>query len=259
MNVAILGHGFCGKATERMLRTSDSINRIQIQDPKYKQKISPDEWDLIDYAFVCVPTPLVQNYSVMDHFYNGNEFDMSIIHKAIECVPDRTRIVIRSTVGPDNLEEGWIHWPEFLRENNWEEDADDKTIPLVFGIETDDPALSDLAWLFKDRNGVMVSPKVAAIYKLSRNAMLAAKVTMANYIHRVCEDQDASYHDVSKLLKEYANLGTSHWDVPGPDGQYGFGGSCFPKDTTHFSSIMCEGSGPSNIFTHVLRCNERSL
>ena len=68
MNVAILGHGFCGKATERMLRTSDSINRIQIQDPKYKQKISPDEWDLIDYAFVCVPTPLVQNYSVMDHF-----------------------------------------------------------------------------------------------------------------------------------------------------------------------------------------------
>ena len=59
MNVAILGHGFCGKATERMLRTSDSIKRIQIQDPKYKQRISPDEWDLIDYAFVCVPTCLL--------------------------------------------------------------------------------------------------------------------------------------------------------------------------------------------------------
>ena len=258
MNVAILGHGFCGKATERMLRTSDSIKRIQIQDPKYKQRISPDEWDLIDYAFVCVPTPLIQNYSVMDHFYNGNEFDMSIIHKAIECVPDRTRIVIRSTVGPDNLEEGWIHWPEFLRENNWEEDADDKTTPLVFGIETDDPCMPDLAWLFKDRNAVMVTPKAAAIYKLSRNAMLAAKVTMANYIYRVCENQNVSYNDVSKILKEHANLGTSHWDVPGPDGQYGFGGSCFPKDTTHFSEIMCQGSGPSNIFKHVLRCNERS-
>ena len=82
MNVAILGYGFCGKATERMLRTCKEIKRIQIQDPKYDKKISPDEWDLIDYAFVCVPTPLIQNYSVMDHFYNGNEFDMSIVHKA---------------------------------------------------------------------------------------------------------------------------------------------------------------------------------
>ena len=26
-------------------------------------------------------------------------------------------------------------------------------------------------------------------------------------------------------------MGFSHWAVPGPDGKYGFGGSCFPKDT----------------------------
>ena len=25
-------------------------------------------------------------------------------------------------------------------------------------------------------------------------------------------------------------LGNSHWSVPGPDGDYGFGGHCFPKD-----------------------------
>ena len=25
-------------------------------------------------------------------------------------------------------------------------------------------------------------------------------------------------------------LGDSHWNVPGPDGKKGFGGSCFPKD-----------------------------
>ena len=256
MNVAILGYGFCGKATERMLRTCKEIKRIQIQDPKYDKKISPDEWDLIDYAFVCVPTPLIQNYSVMDHFYNGNEFDMSIVHKAIEDVPDRTRIVIRSTVGPDNLEKGWIHWPEFMRENNWEEDADDKSIPFILGVDHDDKdAINDLVWLMKDRDGVLVNPKVAATYKLSRNAMLAAKVTMANYIHKVCEEQNISYGSVAGLLKDHANLGTSHWDVPGPDGQYGFGGSCFPKDTTHFASML---GNQSNIFTHVLRCNERS-
>lgn len=25
-------------------------------------------------------------------------------------------------------------------------------------------------------------------------------------------------------------MGHSHWLVPGPDGKFGFGGSCFPKD-----------------------------
>ena len=252
MNVAVIGYGFCGKATERILRGVKEISRVQIVDPKYDAKISPDEWDLIDYAFICVPTPLKQNYSVMDHFYNGNEFDMSIVHEAIKIIPDRTKIVIRSTVGPNNLEDNWIHWPEFLRENNWEEDSDDKSIPFIIGA--DGATQSEMESWFTNRKTIFVSPKTAAVYKLSRNAMLAAKVTMANYIHKVCVEQNIEYSNVSSLLKEHANLGTSHWDVPGPDGEYGFGGSCFPKDTTHFASML---GNQSNIFTHVLRCNER--
>tara|TARA_B100000945_G_C20342574_1_gene578148 strand:- start:617 stop:1189 length:573 start_codon:yes stop_codon:yes gene_type:complete len=188
----------------------------------------------------------------MDHWYNGNEFDMSIIHEAIKVIPDRTKIVIRSTVGPNNLEDNWIHWPEFLRENNWEEDSDDKSIPFIIGA--DGATQSEMESWFTNRKTIFVSPKTAAVYKLSRNAMLAAKVTMANYINTVCVEQNIEYKNVSSLLKEHANLGTSHWDVPGPDGEYGFGGSCFPKDTTHFASML---GNQSNIFTHVLRCNER--
>jgi UDPglucose 6-dehydrogenase len=40
-------------------------------------------------------------------------------------------------------------------------------------------------------------------------------------------------HDYDKVV-EYATmdkrLGNSHWAVPGPDGDFGFGGHCFPKD-----------------------------
>jgi UDP-glucose 6-dehydrogenase len=32
-------------------------------------------------------------------------------------------------------------------------------------------------------------------------------------------------------------VGKTHWDVPGPDGDFGFGGKCFPKDTNHFASL----------------------
>ena len=33
-------------------------------------------------------------------------------------------------------------------------------------------------------------------------------------------------------ISEDARIGLSHMQVPGPDGYYGFGGMCFPKDTT---------------------------
>jgi UDPglucose 6-dehydrogenase len=33
-------------------------------------------------------------------------------------------------------------------------------------------------------------------------------------------------------LAEDNRIGLSHMQVPGPDGYYGFGGMCFPKDTT---------------------------
>ena len=32
------------------------------------------------------------------------------------------------------------------------------------------------------------------------------------------------------MLSYDDRLGKSHWSVPGPDGNLGFGGSCFPKD-----------------------------
>jgi UDPglucose 6-dehydrogenase len=33
------------------------------------------------------------------------------------------------------------------------------------------------------------------------------------------------------MLKRDPRVGDSHMQVPGPDGQFGFGGLCLPKDT----------------------------
>ena len=33
-------------------------------------------------------------------------------------------------------------------------------------------------------------------------------------------------------------IGYSHLKVPGPDGEYGFGGTCFPKDINSLIDIM---------------------
>ena len=40
-----------------------------------------------------------------------------------------------------------------------------------------------------------------------------------------------NYNKVKELFSSDGRLGSSHLDVPGPDGQRGYGGACFPKDT----------------------------
>ena len=248
--VAIIGHGFVGKATERLLKTSKHVGRIHIQDIKYKKRISPDEWDFIRYAFICVPTPLEHDVKVSSWEYEKNRFDMSHIEKATKDIPKKVQIVIRSTVGPENLQPEWIHMPEFLREKHWEKDIDDKSIPIMIGCPYDEELLD---W-FPDRTTLCLEPKEAAMYKLSRNAMLAAKVTLVNYLYKVCNAHNVDYENVKDMLKQYADLGDSHWDVPGPDGKFGFGGTCFPKDTTHFASL----TRGKNIFESILKINERT-
>jgi UDPglucose 6-dehydrogenase len=34
------------------------------------------------------------------------------------------------------------------------------------------------------------------------------------------------------MLTRDPRIGNTHMQVPGPDGQFGFGGHCFPKDTS---------------------------
>ena len=47
----------------------------------------------------------------------------------------------------------------------------------------------------------------------------------------VCDKLDIDYDKVIEYAQHDDRLGKTHWSVPGPDGDLGFGGHCFPKDT----------------------------
>jgi UDPglucose 6-dehydrogenase len=40
-----------------------------------------------------------------------------------------------------------------------------------------------------------------------------------------------SWEQFTDMLQRDKRIGDSHLRVPGPDGKFGFGGHCFPKDT----------------------------
>ena len=49
-------------------------------------------------------------------------------------------------------------------------------------------------------------------------------------MYHICEQVGIDYDKVVEYAIYDERLGKSHWAVPGPDGDFGFGGHCFPKD-----------------------------
>jgi UDPglucose 6-dehydrogenase len=49
-------------------------------------------------------------------------------------------------------------------------------------------------------------------------------------LHKV-SGAKTSWDQFTDMLQRDKRIGDSHLMVPGPDGKFGFGGHCFPKDT----------------------------
>jgi UDPglucose 6-dehydrogenase len=238
MNVAIIGYGFVGKATEYLLQKTNC--NIQIHDPALGHEC---DFETVEYAFVCVPTPST-----------GNELDITILQSVYEQYKDVCQLVIRSTIGPEQVElfSQAYTMPEFLRERCWKVDVDDPQLPLIIGMkETDD----ELVELFENVNKTVniCQPKEASMFKLMRNSALAMRVAVANEFYEICQREHVDYSFVSNLLSNDSWTGGTHWNVPGPDEQLGFGGSCFPKDLTHMRSLCYNDL---NIFETALAIND---
>jgi UDPglucose 6-dehydrogenase len=73
--------------------------------------------------------------------------------------------------------------------------------------------------------------------KYVTNCFLATKISFANEMYQICEKLDIDYDKVIEYSKYDERLGYSHWNVPGHDGDFGYGGHCFPKDLKALISL----------------------
>jgi UDPglucose 6-dehydrogenase len=120
--------------------------------------------------------------------------------------------------------------PEFLREGAAIQDFKH---PDRIVVGTDDArARTVMAELYRPLylNAapiLYVNRRTAELIKYASNAFLATKVTFINEIADLCEQVGADVQDVARGMGLDNRIG-SKFLHPGP----GFGGSCFPKDTT---------------------------
>ena len=242
--VGIVGCGFVGGAMYENFKECFEVAVWDTVEEKRTLNSFESFVDSSDIIFVCVPTPMKEN----------GECDISIVEDVIAKIANLDRrkyVVIKSTVPPGTTQRlaeshdmviGFN--PEFLTEANSYNDF--RHQPLII-IGTDDVALGAImTQMYYEFNAkvdivahvIVRSTKEAELFKYLANCFLATKVIFANEFKTLCDKIDVDYGRVAEVAVLDKRLGHTHWRVPGPDGKYGFGGSCFPKDTSallHFA------------------------
>lgn len=235
--IGIIGHGFVGKATDNGFTEVEKF----IVDPNYSTSID----DLVkfgpEFCFICVPTPMGAD---------GNQ-DSSILESVVREILDKipsTIIIIKSTVLPDVLlrlaseSEKVVFNPEFLREKYASEDFINAKF-LIFGGKLN--YCKKVSKLFHDFSSCLTNDYLyldiqgAAMIKYIINTYLATKVTFFNEVYQLHSSikAETTWEQMIEILSKDNRVGSSHMQVPGPDGRLGFGGACFPKDTTAFNNF----------------------
>ncbi len=236
--IGIVGRGFVGGAMYENFKNCFEVAVWDSVEEKRTLNSFESFVDWSDIIFVCVPTPMKEN----------GQCDVSIVEDVVAKIANLDRrkyVVIKSTVTPGTTERlAELHNmvigfnPEFLTEANSYNDF--RHQPLII-LGSDNTGLGTvMAQLYYEFNAkvdnvahvIQRSTKEAELFKYLANCFLATKVIFANEFKKLCDTVNVDYGRIAEVAVLDKRLGHTHWRVPGPDGQYGFGGSCFPKDTS---------------------------
>lgn len=99
---------------------------------------------------------------------------------------------------------------------------------------------------------IYVSRRTAELIKYASNAFLATKITFINEIADLCEQVGADVQEVARGMGLDNRIGAKFLH-PGP----GFGGSCFPKDTSALIKTAHDHGVPLRLVETVSAVNEQ--
>jgi UDPglucose 6-dehydrogenase len=97
----------------------------------------------------------------------------------------------------------------------------------------------------------------ASLVKYSINTFLATKVIYMNELALLAETHGYEWYDIARMINLDDRIGVSHMMVPGPDGTFGFGGMCFPKDTAALKKFSNDLNIDMSLLTAAIESNNR--
>lgn len=268
-SIAVIGQGFVGGSLTTVFSERGFNVYAYDKSGKYVKGALPSHGDVVagypgsiselvhdnefgatpDFSgvyFVCIPTPMRVDGSA----------DLSIVESVLDELskePGDRVAVVKSTIPPGSTE-SWnkkyestglrvVFNPEFLTEANALDDMRNQNRIILGGPR---PWINQVKQVFQTAFPnvplVKTSSTTAEMVKYLTNNFLTVKVAFANEMYQICQALELSgmsvdYDKVVEYAKYDERLGSSHWSVPGPDGKFGYSGSCFPKDINAMISV----------------------
>ena len=294
MHIAVIGSGYVGLVTgacfaefgvdvtcvdvdaEKIARLSEG--QIPIYEPKLDNLIAKNltagRLSFTTDIRAAVEQALVIFLAVGTPPKDDGSADLTQIHEVARSVAEYMNgykvIVTKSTVPVGTGESlrglirehqkrqinfGIVSNPEFLREGAA---IDDFMRPdrVVIGSR-DEEAIAIMRDLYRplfliETPFVITSLEAAELIKYAANAFLATKISFINEVALLCDEIGCDVHDVARGIGMDGRIGRKFLH-PGP----GFGGSCFPKDTSAFTSIAQKFGCEPLIVNAVIEVNRR--
>ena len=236
-NVGVIGGGFVGSAVAFGFGSSNSHDfnvRIYDIDPNKSTHDLQETVENSDFIFLCLPTPSKEDMSI----------DLTYIEKAMRDIselvdPFRQTIIIKSTVIPGTCRRlskkyglNIVSNPEFLTERRAKWDFVNAA-QVVIGSDEKEAAVK-VENLYKKRfssmNYLVTDTTTSEFIKYMLNCFFSVKLSFMNEMNQIGDSFGVIWEDAVRGVVSDSRVGDSHVTVPGPDGKFGFGGHCFPKD-----------------------------
>jgi len=236
--IGIIGNGFVGSAVRYGFSPNVGVDanvKVYDKDPNKSTHTLKDVVNS-DIMFLSVPTPSNTDGSM----------NIDIVDKVLSEINDIGTdgiILLRSTVTPGatrKLQDKYsdltiVFNPEFLTERSANFDFINQGRFILGGEGHEFDGVGDVAELYRERFGHSISIietnyETAELIKYMTNTFFATKISFLNDIKLLADKCGVIWEDAIEGFVRDGRVGHSHLNVPGHDGKYGFGGSCFPKD-----------------------------
>ena len=270
--LGVVGRGFVGTALVRGLAEHVKQTRVYDLDPRRADSTLDEVMDS-DIVFLCLPTPEGKtgacDVSAIDAF-----FEQLITNK------DRwkpTAIVLRSTVPVGTtqrlvqrlrtagVETSICYNPEFLTARLAITDFHTPS-RIILGAPAGDERSADTLFellvpfftaRFPGVNLQTMTSSEAEFVKLAANTFFAVKLACFNEYRVFCDLLGLDWMSVLGGIVSDGRIAMSHCNVPGPDGQRGFGGACLPKDLANLAACLRDAGCDDSLFTTVRSRNQQ--
>lgn len=233
--IGVIGVGFVGRAVARGFNLFADIRTYDLDPNRCTHTF--EEVLQSNFVFVCLPTPMLRaagddcDLHIIEDFFKGADDYLDGRERPIFVVKSTVPVGTTSRLNEAHPNLPIVHSPEFLTARSALVDFITPARNIVGGELT--PAVKVKEMFEKRFPGVpclVMSSDESEFVKYAANCFFATKVLFFNEMRLLADKVGIDWSNVIDGVMADGRIGTSHYQVPGHDGDWGVGGTCFPKD-----------------------------